>query len=361
MKTQFLFLLIFLTGSALAAQTFSPRDPGFSYQGRIDFSDPEAPRLSSSASGVRFRFEGKKVEVHLQDQFQNGSDFNYLAVELDGVYQGRFPTEKGKTVYLLADDLAAGSHTLVLAKATEAQNGWVEFRGVTCDRLLSPPAEPKRKIELIGNSITCGMGVETADIPCGSANWFDQHNAFLAYGPVLARRLDAGVLLSSVSGIGVYRNWNSDGPVMPEVYGNLYLDGNASKKWDSGRFQADLVTVCLGTNDFSDGDGKTARAPLDSSRFVSAYIRFLKTLRETHPGSRILLLSSPMVNGDRSRQLVRWLEVILSERQKSGESSLFLFTWSTGYSGGCTTHPDRDDHRRMADELEPVIRSIMGW
>lgn len=38
-------------------------------------------------------------------------------------------------------------------------------------------------------------------------------------------------MLSSVSGIGVYRNWNSDGPTMPDVYKNTYLNTDTTKVW----------------------------------------------------------------------------------------------------------------------------------
>ena len=41
--------------------------------------------------------------------------------------------------------------------------------GVWCRKLLSPPAKPKRKIEFIGNSITCGTGADQSVIPCGTA------------------------------------------------------------------------------------------------------------------------------------------------------------------------------------------------
>jgi len=361
MNRFFSFLLVFFFSASLFAQTFLPSDPHIRSMGRIDFTNPEKPRISSSASTLFIRFTGPEFKIHLQDQFQNGSDFNYFAVELDGQYLGRFFTEKGKTEYTLADSLTPGSHLILISKATESQNGWVEFLGVTCDQLLAPPPVPSRKIEFIGNSITCGMGVDTKDIPCGSKNWFDQHNAYLAYGPLLARRMDAEWLLSSVSGIGVYRNWNSDVPVMPQVYDNLYLDENKSVKWDFSSYTPDLVTVCLGTNDFSDGDGTKYRAPLDSAKFVSGYLSFLKTVRKNYPNAKLLLISSPMLDESRGKKLNSWLTLIASESKKAGESQIYTYFYGSRYFAGCSSHPDRADQFRMADELEPVIRKIMNW
>ena len=123
------------------------------------------------------------------------------------------------------------------------------------------------------------MGMDTSEIPCGSGVWYDHHNAYLAYGPLIARELNADWLLSSVSGIGMFRNWNSPGPTMPEVYQNLYLNTDSTVVWNAQTYIPDLISICLGTNDFSDGDGSYERTDLDSATFVNRYIQFVKFIR----------------------------------------------------------------------------------
>ncbi len=66
-------------------------------------------------------------------------------------------------------------------------------------------------IEFIGNSITCGAAADPSEVPCGTGVYHDQHNAYYAYGPRVARALAANYIVRSVSGSGIYRNWNSDG------------------------------------------------------------------------------------------------------------------------------------------------------
>jgi hypothetical protein len=56
--------------------------------------------------------------------------------------------------------------------------------------MLSLFSRNQEKIEFIGDSITCGFGNDESGLPCGKGQWFDQHNAYFAYGSVAARTLE---------------------------------------------------------------------------------------------------------------------------------------------------------------------------
>jgi len=88
---------------------------------------------------------------------------------------------------------------LVICKNTEANIGYLELAGIRCRQLVKPAPKPARKIEFIGNSITCGTGSDLSVIPCGKELWEDQHNAYLSYGPITARAVNAQYHLSAVS------------------------------------------------------------------------------------------------------------------------------------------------------------------
>ena len=165
-------------------------------------------------------------------------------------------------------------------------------------------------IEFIGNSITCGAAADPSEIPCGAGVYHDQHNAYYAYGPRLARILQVNFILSSVSGIGIYRNWNSPGPIMPQVYEKTDLQDDDTRFWDFKTYRPRIVSIALGTNDFSNGDGVTPRLPFDSAHFVNNYIGFVKLVKSKYPKARIALLSSPMLNGDRRELLQNCLAAV---------------------------------------------------
>ncbi len=336
-------------------------DKNITYSGRIDFTDREKPRLTGAGATFQFGFRGRVCELQLRDENRYGNH-NYLSVVLDGQYRGRIPVTAGKTRYRVADSLDGSVHTLLVCKATESQIGYIEFSGVFCEKMRSAGITAKRRIEFIGNSITCGMGMDIAEIPCNSAEWYDQHNAYWAYGPLAARELQAEWLLSSVSGIGIARNWNSPGPTMPEVYDHTYLDTLHTVLWDSDRFVPDLVSVCLGTNDFSDGDAALPRTPVDSAAFVGRYIAFLKHIRNRYPNACICCLSSPALSGEKQERLVQYLMTVVATMQDTEkDSAVHLVIFNGVYHNGCSGHPDMEEHRKMAEELVPVYRKLMQW
>jgi hypothetical protein len=129
----------------------------------------------------------------------------YIEVIVDHEKPIRLKT-KGKTDTvdvgsLVANKLSHKSHSLLICKNTEDGIGYLEFAGLGCQKLLPAGPKPARRIECIGNSITCGMSSDVSEIPCGQGEWFDQHNAYMSYGMIMARALDARVHLTSVSGL----------------------------------------------------------------------------------------------------------------------------------------------------------------
>jgi len=215
-------------------------------------------------------------------------------------------------------------------------------------------------IEFIGNSITCGAAADSSETPCGTGVYHDQHNAYHAYGPRVARLLNTNYILSSVSGIGIYRNWNSDGPTMPQVYesADFQVDG---RPWQFDRYRPDIVSIALGTNDFSNGDGQRERLPFDSAAFVSNYIKFVKVVKGKYPQAQIALLSSPMTHGDRRTQLQHCLTAVKQQidKQYTSDKPVALYFFDAMQPGGCTGHPDLDDHALMADALAPFFKGLL--
>ena len=331
------------------------------YTGRIDFRDPLEPKLIGAGSYLELKFRGKACYAFLKDQ-NLYDNYNYVSVVIDGVYQGRLSLKENRTKYRIAENLKDTVHKLLICKATEAQNGYTIFSGILCDEIIKPEISYSRKIEFIGNSITCGMGLDISEIPCDSGKWFDQHNAYLAYGPRVARKLKADWLLSSVSGIGITRFWNSPGPTMPEVYNKTYLQKDSSSLWETGKYIPDMVSICLGTNDFSDGDSSYDRSELDSAEFVNAYISFIGTVRNNYPNAQICCLTSPMLDGEKSIRMHNYLSAVKSYiKEVNGDNMVHMFNFSQPYTNGCSYHPDNEDHIKMAEELIPFFKDVMNW
>lgn len=355
------FILLFTFSLVCYSQNAETKSSPFSYSGRVEILDENKVILIGPASSVSFHFKGKFCSILLQSLEDHQ---NYVSLELDGKYIGRIRIEKGEMQsFPIVVSEKKKTHHLSIYKATEATNGGVLFAGTTAKLIESPTPKTKKKIELIGDSITSGFGNDDSTIPCGTGDWYDQHNAYWAYGPILSRALDIDYVLSSVSGYGMYRNWNDEHieePIIPDVYANLYLDKDSSKRYDF-KFQPDLVSICLGTNDLSDGDGKKPRLPFNEDKFVSNYIGFIKTVYKRAPNTRIVVLNSPMVSGDRNVTLVNCLKkVIQAFENDTTHKPIALFEFQTMTPKGCGFHPNIEDDKVMANQLIPFFKQLLN-
>jgi lysophospholipase L1-like esterase len=350
------------SGCTAASLNYSADDDRIVIMGRYQTDDTGA--VSFGASGVTFiiKFSGTFLDIVLEDEFRYGTSNNYFTVIVDNRPPVRFRTESGKTEYRIAGALPAGEHTVILSKASEGQNGRNRLAEVRCRKLQRAAPLPERKLEFIGDSITCGFGANDSEIPCRSGTWFDQHDAWNSYGSIVARRLQTQWHLNAISGIGMIRNWNSPGPVMPDRYAGVFIDyADTISSWDFSTYQPDLLIIGLGTNDFSDGDGVVPRPPPDGPVFIERYIHFIGFLRSQYPNTRFLLLSSPLLDEERNRVLESYLGEIVVRLSTESDFPIDTFSFSMRYQNGCDGHPSNTDHVQMADELEPFVRNLMGW
>jgi hypothetical protein len=314
--------------------------------------------LISSAVHFGFRFTGPSCTVfaHIDDPQAH----NYLQYTVDDVYYRRIKITGNGHQYNIVD-LGKGTHTIWIYKATEAATGPIYIEKISGQNLSALRVPRLPLIEFIGNSITCGAAADPSEIPCGAGDYHDQHNAYYAYGPRVARKLHANFILSSVSGIGIYRNWNSLGPTMPQVYEKTDFQFNSHRNWDFKTYRPLIVSIALGTNDFSEGDHKQPRLPFDSVVFVNNYIKFVRLIKSKYPKSRIALLSSPMINGNRRLLLQNCLRAIKKKTDSTypSDKRVALFFFKPMQARGCGGHPNLEDHAILAGELFPFFKKLL--
>lgn len=328
--------------------------------GRYRINDAKNLELISSAAHVGVSFEGKECRIYLSLASQN--EHSYFQYELDGVYQKRIRIEGNSTEPILISALKDGKHTLWIYKTTEAHSGPIIVKSVAAKR-VRPIQKGKSLpvIEFIGNSITCGAAADPSEVPCGTGEYHDQHNAYMAYGPRVARALNAEFVLSSVSGIGVYRNWNSDAPTMPQVYEKTDFQENSVQLWNFSEFTPQIVSIALGTNDFSLGDGKLRRLPFDTLAFQDSYVKFIQMVKSKYPHAEIALLSSPMVHSPSRLVLQNSLKEIKKriDTLHPTQKPVSLFFFEEMQARGCSGHPSVEDHAILAEQLLPFFRGLL--
>jgi hypothetical protein len=363
MKTIYLFLILLsLLFSKAPKSTSTNTDLPASQlhpYGRYRITSDNHVELISSASHVGFSFKGSECKVLAYIADTNGH--NYLQYELDGKYISRVKIEgKSKEPFVIKAS-GKGMHSVWLYKATEAATGPIFIEKITGKELKALTRINAPLIEFIGNSITCGAAADPSEVPCGTGVYHDQHNAYYAYGPRVARVLHINFMLSSVSGIGMYRNWNSDGPTMPQVYEKTDLQDWSNDRWKFDTYSPKVVSIALGTNDYSDGDGKHTRLPFDSAVFVSHYIKFVQLVKSKYPSAQIALLSSPMIRDQRRTTLQNCLVAVKQSIDSAfrADKRVALYFFKPMNARGCAGHPNMEDHAILADELVPFFKELL--
>ncbi len=352
--------------------TYNADDPGIMYSGRIDFSDAKKPVFSAPGVVIQARFHGTGAAVLLEDEFKWGTNRNYYDAVIDGSTVVKIAPEKAVTRYEVAAGLPEADHSLSLFKRTEASIGKCTFLGFEFAGVILPaPAKPARRIEFIGDLITCGTGMEALinSTQCSEDGWGQPYNnARLSYGAVLSQNLNAEYHLTSVSGIGLVRNYSFqyDARPMPEVYDSLFFEQTDSPAWDPNFFVPDALVIALGSNDFSPGDSD--RPIMQVDEFVNAYVEFIAKLRKDFPEAHVFCVSSPIL-GDHwptgeyksATDQKTAITKVVDQLNQSGDDKVHKF-FSTSIVGmSCGSHPDANQHQLMAEQLGRIIAGVMGW
>ncbi len=319
-------------------------------------------RSEPIANGVRFdwpgtgfiaRFSGTSASVHLTTTLFSAPADYYEVVVDDGAPK-LLTTASGAHDYDLASGLAAGTHTVTLWRRTEPLGSSVDVGPVTFGGgvLLAPPPSSNKRIEIVGDSISVGFGVECKTQ--SEAFTYPTENNYGTYQAVAGRTLGADVVTLAWSGIGMYRDVGGGmTDQMPVRYQRAVAHENTST-WNFANFTPDAVIVHLGTNDFAHGD--------PGQPFVQAYVDFVKNVRMRYPNARIYCAVSPMVGGSNRTLLQGYVKQVVSARAANGDTNLAVieFAEPTSTGWGCG-HPNAATHQVMGALLQQTLKTDLGW
>jgi len=334
-----LMIALLVAVSVRAAVSIPANDPHFVYEGRFDLSDPTSPAVIWQASRIRLGFTGESLTLLLSQL--NGQVF------FDATVDGKttliaLPEQASQDRFTL-NGLGAGEHQLVLFKRSEANAGWVRFRGVELADGAKPigatvPAYTHR-IGFIGDSITVGACNEDG----ASDQWEDRrtHNAALSYAALTAAALNASHRNIAVSGMGIVLGWVPQlaGDTWNRVYPNPESPIAPHTAWEP-----EVVFINLGENDSS--RSAALHQPFPSAKFTLGYVALARAVRSRFPKTEIVALRGGMGGGANNPELRAAWEAAVQELERAdAHVHHFVFKhWSE-------PHPRVADDRAMADEL----------
>ena len=358
----YLFTFLPLTGSAsttlpIQGKVIPADNPNIQYVGRICFDNPKQPRFTFPGVQINARFTGTSLKMLCKPQS------GYFMVRIDEAepFKVAFRGERDSVV-TLATALPKGEHLVRVMYIIEGYELKPDFRGFVLDKdgeLLDAPALPERRIEFIGNSITCGYGNESIEMT--DPFEYETENHYYTYAQLTTRNLEAMAHVVARSGIGVYRSYDGPKKGTPEnvmtteyEYTNLY---DRSERWDFSRYQPQVVCINLGTNDLSTNN-------YDVKLLKQAYKQFLKQVRSHNSQAKIVYLCGSMLNGKELDIAKKTLNEVVEEAHKDGDKEVYRFDF-TPQNGdlyyGASWHPSLWQHQKMAAELTAYLRTLMHW
>lgn len=375
MKRIFFAFFVFLTTLGVSAITtvplkgtvIKPSNPDIVYTGRISFTNPDRPAWNYPGVQIMAAFEGTSLRMIAKPRS------GYFMAQIDQAepFKVAFRGERDSVV-TLATALPEGRHLVRLMYVIEGYEFFPEFWGFVLDegrQLVEAPLLPSRKIEFIGNSITCGYGNEGLKKEEG----FDYatENHYYSYASITARNLQAQHWVVARSGIGAYRNYDgpktgnpdSNMPVQYEYTGYAWKPELRKEptflqeKWDFNRYQPDVVCINLGTNDLSTPN-------YDLSLLKQGYQKLLKMVRQHNPKAKIVFLTGSMLYHQELQLAKQLLDEVTAEAQKAGDKEVYRFDMApingNKYYGN-DWHPNIYQDEKMANELTPYLRQLMNW
>jgi lysophospholipase L1-like esterase len=318
-------------------------DPSFTYEGRLDTSDPKGPVLVWEASTASIDFTGDSVCV-LFGRCSGTAFFNATVDDSTTIIELK-DGQKDVTSCLLA--MGLGPHHLRLFKRSEAAAGSARFDGVRIAagaRVEKPAAGRRLRFEIYGDSITAGACDE--DGPSDQWESRRTHNAAYSWAALTSAAFSADYRNISVSGIGLATGF--DDVLEGQVWDRIYPTA-AAPKADLTVWTPDAVFVLLGDNDDAFPRSKKLPFPAD---FPEKYTAFVHHLRSTYPKAAIILLNGGMWAGVNSE----WLGPTWNATVKALEAedpALHHFT----FQHWTMNHPRVADHKAMADELDAWLKA----
>lgn len=331
-----------------AVITILATDARLQVSGRTQALDDGGLRFGYPGVSVKFNTSGRSASL----QAYSSSDQSYLEIIVDDEKPRAVKLSSSSQTIPLFNDPQPGNHQVEVIHRSETWHGVVTLENLTIEdgQFLPVTDQPKRRMLILGDSVTCGEAIERVPECQKDTSWW---NPRLSYGLLTAASLDAQAHLVCYGGRGLVRTW--DGKTtdlnLPDFFELAIPDQQPQIQWDHSQYSPDLILSAIGTNDFSIG------IP-DREQYVNTYVSLIDRLLALHPNAQIILTEGAILDGDKKARLRDYL----AEAKSRVNDSRVHVVSSKHYPGDdCDAHPTKAQHAAMANDLTPLLREIMGW
>ena len=358
-----------LTADTTVETVYTASEGNVKMLGRTYFEDGKL-LCALSGSGAEFSFSGTKCVVTIigdSGSLQLGQADNHarFAVYVNGERVLDEMINKYMTDYTVFESETPKDVTVSIVKLSEASSSTFSIGDIkVTGTAIKPTAEKDLLIEFIGDSITCGYGVDDPN----ENNHFSTKTEDITktYAYLAAEALGADYSMVSYSGHGIISGYTTGdkvtGQLVPPYYTKLGYSRTPNPhfnpvelEWDFEKRRPDVIVINLGTNDDSYTGNDTAR----QEEFCAAYTEFLKTVRTNNPDAKILCTLGIM--GDRLFPVIE--SAVDNYIAETGDTNVYTMKFDVqsaadGYSADW--HPSVITHEKAAQKLVSEIEALLN-
>lgn len=345
-------------------------DKNFKELGRVYYTDDKI-YCALSGSGVEFTFTGIECTVTVvgdsgSSNLSMADSQVRVAIYVNGERVIDDMIDNPTETYEVFQSDTEESVDVKIIKLSESANSTFAISEVTViGRDIAPAEDKERLIEFIGDSITCGYGVDDED----RSHHFSTKTEDITktYGYKTAEALDADYSMVSFSGYGIISGY-SDGSrkvseqTLPQYYTKLGYSWTSNKgfvpsdiEWEFER-QPDVIVINLGTNDSS----YCRNLPDRCAEYQQEYVEFLKLVRNNNPDATII-----GVLGIMGQELYPYVEAAIKQyTEETGDKNVtYLMFDNQSEADGIAAdwHPTESTHAKASAKLVEKIKEVMGW
>ena len=327
--------------------------------------------IDYSCSGIEFEFVGTKIDMVLCTDNSKWEEIfkAWVAVFVDDETEPskRFFLDSDEAIYNIYEGNTSRKVKIRLVKMSEVAFTKVAIKEIIVEgeEGIKPTNSKERRIEFIGDSITCGYGIEGVF----NTDIFNttQENPWEAYAAKTARYFNADFNCVSWSGIGIISSWTdqdvaNDEWLMPMLY--KYTDAALDKSldiaeyevWDNSIFDPQLIVINLGTNDASYTKNIEGRV----ASFQEAYYKLLQQVRERNPKSEIICALGVM-----GQDLCPAIEAAVNEfKANTNDEKVHTHVFEVQLESdgiGSDWHPSLKTQAKMSKSLISKVKKVMKW
>lgn len=327
--------------------------------------------LALSGGGVEFSFHGKKAEITLKGDpiASTGNNLARVGISINGKRVIDDQIDKPLKTYTVFESDTEQDVIVRITKLSEAAMSTVGIQEIAVDAAdgIKPTLPNVHTIEFIGDSITCGYGVDDEHELHSFSTATEDVTKTYAY--LTAEQLQADYSIVSFSGYGIITGYTENDQkltthLLPDYYEKVgksegKFDGIVLPQdlcWDFNKFVPELIVINLGTNDDSYTKDDTAK----QTEYAREYVEFLKMVRRNNLHAPILCTLGIM--GDRLYPYVE--QAVNNYTRETGDSNITAMKFDVQLAADgyvANFHPSRVTHSKAADKLTAHIKELMTW